>query len=68
MITVKLFIVIFVQNFTQMAIAIRQIPVLTGKIASAFNKKAEKAVEKKHSIDFSAQTAAAKKILKKANL
>ncbi|MBZ4043366.1 hypothetical protein [Flavobacterium hibisci] len=51
-----------------MAIAIRQIPVLKGKIASVFNKKAEDAIAKKHTVDFSAQSAVAKKILEKANL
>ena len=51
-----------------MAIAIRQIPLLKGKVASAFNKKANEAIAKKHSIDFSAQTEMARKILAKSKL
>lgn len=51
-----------------MAIAIKQIPVLRGKIASAFVKKADDNLAKKHSVDFSAQAKSAQNILAKAKL
>lgn len=51
-----------------MAIAIKQIPVLKGKVAKGFAKKATNNLEKKETVDFSKQAANAKKILKKAQL
>ncbi|WP_350289175.1 hypothetical protein [uncultured Croceitalea sp.] len=51
-----------------MAIAIKQIPVLKGKVAKSFTHKATKNLEKRHSVDFSEQAANAKKILEKAKL
>lgn len=51
-----------------MAIAIKQIPVLKGKIASNFVKKADSNLKRKHSVDFSKETEDARKILAKAIL
>ena len=51
-----------------MALKIRSIPVLTGKSASNFIKKADEAYKNRHSIDFSKQMDIMKQILKKANL
>ena len=51
-----------------MAIAIKQIPVLRGKEASAFVRKAEENATKKHSVDFSAQAKTAKIIFAKAKI
>lgn len=51
-----------------MAIAIKQIPVLNGKVASSFVKKANANVSKKHSVDFSAQAIIAKSIFSKAKI
>ena len=51
-----------------MALEIKAIPVLKGKIASEFVKKADASLVKKHTVDFSAQFNCAKNILKKAQL
>lgn len=51
-----------------MAIAIKQIPVLKGKVATNFVNKATANLEKKHTVDFSEQAKNAKKILEKAKL
>lgn len=51
-----------------MAIAIKRIPTLTNKEAKSFVDKADKAVSKKESINFSKEFASAKAILEKANL
>ena len=51
-----------------MAIAIKQIPVLTDKVASSFNKRADVAYSNKHTVDFSAQIKMAKAILEKAKI
>ena len=51
-----------------MAITIRQIPVLKGRVASRFTEKADASTVKKHSVDFSAQSSIAKKILENAKI
>ena len=51
-----------------MALAISGIPMLTGSEALAFREKAEKALEKRGSIDFSRQRAEMEAILAKAKL
>lgn len=51
-----------------MALEIKSIPVLKGKIALTFVAKAETNLAKKHSVDFSAQVNCAKNILDKAQL
>lgn len=51
-----------------MAILIRSIPVLKGKTAEDFDRKAELAYEKKGTVDFSKEVEIAKKILAKAKL
>ncbi len=51
-----------------MAIAIKQIPVLRGKEAAEFVKKAEQNVSKKHSVDFSEQAKTARTIFAKAKI
>ena len=51
-----------------MAIAIKQIPVLKGKTASTFIKKAEDTASKKHTVDFSKQASEARDIFAKAKL
>jgi hypothetical protein len=51
-----------------MSIPIKQIPILTGKVASDFITKSENNLTKKHTIDFSLESEMAKKILKKAKL
>jgi len=51
-----------------MAIAIKSIPVLTNKAASAFNRSAEANKSKKASVNFSKQVAASSKILAKAKI
>jgi len=51
-----------------MAIAIKMIPVLRDKIASAFVAKAERNYSKKPTIDFSQQADKASKILSKAKI
>lgn len=52
-----------------MAIAIKDIPTLTGKDAENFVEKADKNLnEKRNTIDFSKQVATAQRILNKAKL
>ena len=51
-----------------MAIAISNIPVLKGKEAEVFIRKAEEAEKERGTIDFSEQRNAMKIILEKANL
>lgn len=51
-----------------MAIAIKQIPVLRGRVAERFVNKAESNLENKHTVDFSEQANNARKILAKAKL
>ena len=51
-----------------MALAISGIPMLTGKEALAFRKKAEEAKKRRGSIDFTKQRAEMKAILAKAKL
>jgi len=51
-----------------MAIEIKTIPVLENKTAERFISKAEKALSKKGSVDFSKEVKSAKKILEKAKL
>lgn len=52
-----------------MAIAIKQIPTLTGENAKSFEKMAENAFNKKKAtIDFSKEAEAAKRILKNAKI
>ena len=51
-----------------MAIAIKQIPVLRGKIARKFVDKAEANLEKRHTVDFSKQAKNAQKILDNAKM
>ncbi|HTN38822.1 MAG TPA: hypothetical protein VL053_17195 [Arachidicoccus sp.] len=52
-----------------MAIAIKSIPVLKGKVAEEFDRKALKNfTKKKHTIDFTKQADIAAKILAKAKL
>lgn len=51
-----------------MAIAIKSIPTLTGKVAEAFVRKATSAAKRKGSIDFSKQVLTANKILGKAKM
>ena len=51
-----------------MATAIKQIPVLKGKEASAFVKKADKNLQEKHTVDFSKQAKNAQLILAKAKI
>ena len=51
-----------------MALEIKAVPELKGKIASAFVKKANANVAKKLLVDFSAQVKSAKNILDKAQL
>ena len=51
-----------------MSIAIGNIPILTGKEAENFFRKAEEAEKERGTIDFSEQRNAMKIILEKANL
>lgn len=51
-----------------MALKIRSIPVLTGKVASDFIKKADEAYKNRNTVDFSKEMEVMKRILKKANL
>lgn len=51
-----------------MATTIKSIPVLTGRVAASFQKKAKAGLAKKATINFSAQQKTAKAILKKANI
>lgn len=51
-----------------MALAISNIPVLKGKVAEEFVRKAEKAEKERGTIDFSKQRASMKAILAKAKL
>lgn len=51
-----------------MAIAIKTIPVLRDKVASAFVAKANQNSSKKEKIDFSKQTSIASKILSKSKI
>jgi hypothetical protein len=51
-----------------MAIAIKSIPTLTGKVAEAFVRKATTTAKRKGSIDFSKQVLTANKILEKAKM
>ena len=51
-----------------MAIEIKAIPVLRGKEAKAFNKRADENVAKKSTIDFSKKAKIASKILAKAKI
>lgn len=51
-----------------MAIAIKSIPTLKGEDAKTFIKKADKALGKRATIDFSKQIEMSRAILKKANL
>lgn len=51
-----------------MALEIKSIPVLKGKIALAFVKKADANLAKKHTVDFSVQVNYGKNILAKAQL
>lgn len=51
-----------------MAMAISSIPVLKGKVAEAFIRKAQKAEKERSTIDFSKQTEEMKAILAKARL
>lgn len=51
-----------------MAIAIKSIPVLKGKVASEFVKKADQRFKEKGSVDYSSQAALAAKILSKAKI
>ncbi|WP_396191371.1 hypothetical protein [Flavobacterium sp.] len=51
-----------------MALEIKSIPVLKGKMALTFIKKADASLVKIHTVDFSAQFNCAKNILKKAQL
>lgn len=46
-----------------MAMAISNVPVLTGKVAEAFVQKAEKAMHRRGTVDFSKQKAEMKRIL-----
>ncbi len=50
-----------------MAIPIKSIPELKGKLASEFVKMATANVKKMHSVDFSKQAEKAKKIIEKFN-
>lgn len=49
-----------------MALAISSVPVLTGEVAETFIKKAEEAMKRRGSIDFSKQKAEMKAILANA--
>lgn len=51
-----------------MAIAIKSIPVLRGKLAEQFIDKAEKNLSKRATIDFSKQVQIANRILEKAKM
>ncbi len=51
-----------------MAIAIKSIPTLRGKVARDFVKKAEAAEKNRGTIDFTKQAKIAKAILDKANM
>lgn len=51
-----------------MALVISNVPVLKGKVAEDFVRKAEKAEKERGSIDFSKQRAEMKTILAKAKL
>jgi hypothetical protein len=51
-----------------MAIAIKSVPVLTGSTAKRFNQRAELALKKKHTVDFSKQIEITTKILAKAKI
>lgn len=51
-----------------MAMAISNVPVLTGDVAKDFIRKAEEAMKRRGSIDFSKQRAEMRKILANAKL
>lgn len=51
-----------------MAIAIKSIPILNGKVAKAFISKADANLKKKATIDFSEQVAKANRILANAKI
>ena len=60
--------VVFLQKRRIMALAIINIPVLKGKAAEAFIRKARQAEKERGSIDFSKKRAEMKAILAKAKL
>ena len=51
---------------TDMAIAIKSVPVLTGSVAKRFNQRAANALKKKHTVDWSEQVKIARDILANA--
>lgn len=51
-----------------MAIAIKSIPILKGKVANAFIRKADAKSNKRATVDFSKQVVASNVILEKAKL
>lgn len=57
-----------IENKELMATAIKSIPILKEKEAKIFVKKAEAAVGKRASVNFSKQLRTAQAILKKANM
>lgn len=51
-----------------MAIYIKPIPTLTGKVAEKFEKAARESEAKRGSVDFSREAAMTRKILEKSNI
>lgn len=51
-----------------MSITIRSIPVLTDKVAQNFIRKADAAIKKRGTVDFTKQNSSANKILEKAKM
>lgn len=55
-------------NIINMAIYIKPIPTLTGKVAEAFEKNARANEAKQRTVDFSQEVEMTKRILEKSNL
>lgn len=51
-----------------MAIYVKPIPILTGKVAENFEKNARASEAKRKTVDFSKEVAMTKRILEKSNL
>lgn len=59
---------IFAKKLFIMAVYIKPIPVLTGKVAEKFEEAARKSEANRATVDFSREVAMAKRILEKSNI